>query len=565
MRNISTPACWTRILTGVCLMAIPLLTSCRAEEDEHIQGVTPDMGEYSNLTLLLNVNGDPALKTRADSDNPMGGENGNGLRQGEHHENDIDNLCVFAFNDEGMSGVAGLSDETPVKYCRYIDGIDFHPTYVNSFENDVISTEVKVTFEGRVVGRTDAFLVVANMGDLTSSVSTLSDIRDALVSKTLDRPAADDAPLADCTHFTMANAHNSRHLGGIGTKDNPYLVSIDLERTTARVDFWYAPTLSSTNKPANLPSTSLLGYKVTDRYDESLQTGWMYISHIKLMNVPQYTPYVLKRLAASESDPVEYLIDEQHVGDEAAKYVLEPYTWLKGTFGGVTYPTIYGNTFIQNVATNYQTIFTQREAVRNYTTPQNYSNGADGFNFGWSKDWISGEAYYVIDYVNENTVEQEHTNGYNTTSMLLKAKFVPKELRYKSGSVLSIREALYGETFWAMEIYDGTKREKLYFATKDAADFYAEQNPTLYTAQPVEYSNGDNYYTIWIRHDNNSDNAHIGKMEYAIVRNNIYRIGVSKVLGPGSPTPQAKENPEDVNLHIYVRNWNYMSVPTINI
>lgn len=524
------------------------------------------MGEYSNLTLVLNVNSDPRYATRDVSENPLGGEDGNGLRQGEHHENDIENLCVFAFNDPGSQGVSNLNGDTPVKYCRFVDGIDFYPTFANSFYGDKISTEVKIQFEGKIVAATDAFLVVANVGDVTSSINKLSDIRDMLVSKAkmLTRPGNDE-PLANCTSFAMANAHNSRNMGGKGTKDVPYLVSIDLERITARVDFMFASSLSDGNMPDNLPATPLLGYKVVDKYDESVQTGWLYVSHIKLMNVAQYSSYALKRLSYSESNVPEYLIDEEHFNDEASMYVVEPHTWDKGKQGVVTYEDMYGSTRIQYVANNYNSVFTTREAVRNYATPQTYPNANDGFNAGWSRDRISGEAYYVLDYINENTVEKEHTNGYNTTSLLLKTKFVPKEMYYINGTELATKAAAYGDTFWAMEVFDGTKREKLYFATKAAADLYVEQNPTLTTAAPVEYTNGDNYYTIWIRHDNNSNNALIGKMEYAIVRNNIYRIGVSKVVGPGSPTPIATENPEDINLHIYVRKWNYMSVPTINI
>ena len=563
-RYISNAISWTRTLAGACLLAAPLLFSCCNDIREWAEPIVTDQGEYSNLTLVLNVNSDPNNVTRT-SDNPMGGEDGNGLRLGEHHENDIENLCVFAFADDSRVGVSNLNAETPVKYCRFVDGIAFRPTLANSFYGDVISTEVNIQFEGKIVNGNDAFLVLANMGDVTASVTKLGQIRDLLVSKTLTRPAAPEAPLADCTLFAMANANNSRSLGGRGTKDIPYRVAIDLERITARVDFWFQPTLADDNKPTNLPSTDLLGYKVVNRYDDTDQTGWMYISHIRLMNVAQYAPYALKRLALSESDTPTYLADEEHLNDEATQYVLEPHTWDKGKVGLVTYEQLYGNTRIQYVVGNYNTVFTTREAVRNYTTPQTYPNASDGFNQGWSKDRISGEAYYVLDYINENTVEKEFTSGLNTTSLLLKTKFVPKQMYYINGMTLDTKEASYGDTFWAMEKYDGAQRVKLYFQDQAAAEMYKTIHSEATYAAPVEYTGGDNYYTIWIRHDNNGNDALIGRMEYGIVRNNIYRIGVSKVLGPGSPMPTADENPEDINLHIYVRKWNLMSVPTINI
>lgn len=560
------------LLTGACLLLVSVLASCSADSlVDPAQQENGNASETANLTLLINVNVDRTGSTRA-SDNPMGGENGNGLRPGEHHENDVEDLCLFAFADPDGKGVTGLDGSTPIKYVRYIDNVNFHPTYAQSFYSDVFTTEVQMTFEDGKVEKTDAYLVVANEGDMTAGLYTLQQVRDRLVTKTLTRPASTQ-PLADCTCFTMANASNSRFKGGYGTKVYPYQVSIDLERITARVDFMFAPTLAADNKPANLPTQPLLGYKVVDKYDNNEQTGWLYISHIKLMNVAQNMPYTLKRLALKESDAPQYLIDEEHVDDEATKYVVEPTTWNKGK-GTVTPTALYGNTRIQYVSANYQAsgFFTTREAVRNYATPQTAPNNNDGFNAGWSKDRISGEAYYVLDYLNENTVEAAHTTGLNTTSLLLKTKFVPMKMFYMNGAELAMDDAVpatkaanYGETFWAMEVMTDTRREKFYFDSKEAAEAYKDLYPEATYAAPVEFPQGDNYYTIWIRHDNNSNNALIGKMEYGIVRNNIYRIGVRLVLGPGSPMPIDTENPEDINLHIYVRKWNFMSVPTINI
>lgn len=550
------------------MLVLPLFCSCLHDSFSGCPDYTqvPDTNEYSNLTLVLNVNGDPRLISRT-SENPLGGEDGNGLRLGEHHENDIENLCIFAFADEGRDGVSGLPGNTPVKYCRYVEDVNFHPTYANTFYSNKLSTEVNIRFDGKIVHSTDAFLVLANVGDKTSEVTNLQDVRNLLVTKTLTRPASADAPLADCTQFAMANANNSTNLGGKGTETDPYKVAVDIERITARVDFWFAPTLDESNKPEGLADIPLLGYKVVDKYDNSTQLGWMYISHIKLINVAQYAPYALKRLAATETATPDYLGDEQHENDEAVKYVVEPYTWEKPK-GTLTHAMLYGNTHMLYAIQNYNqsNFFTATEAVRNYATPQTFPNNRDGFNAGWSKDsGTSGESYYVLDYINENTIAADHTSGYNTTSLLLKTKFIPNTLHYIDGTSLQTRSAQYGETFWAMEVMTADKRIKLYFATEEAANLYKSQNPSYTFAAPVEYVNGDNYYTIWIRHDNNGDDATIGKMEYGIVRNNIYRIGVERVVGPGSPAPLSVENPEDINLHIYVRKWNFMEVPTIKI
>ena len=46
------------------------------------------------------------------------------------------------------------------------------------------------------------------------------------------------------------------------------------------------------------------------------------------------------------------------------------------------------------------------------------------------------------------------------------------------------------------------------------------------------------YYNYWIRHlDNNNDNE-LGVMEFAVVRNNIYRLLITNISGLGSGTPE---------------------------
>lgn len=550
------------------MLVLPLLFSCMHDNLEDCPLSEGD-DDRTNFTLVLNVNCETQFLSRAgESENPLGGQDGNGLRPGEHHENDIDNLCVFAFANTDNLNISGLPGNTELKEACYVSNVDFKPG-LSDYIDGMFTTEVAVDFNGSITS-SDAFLVIANAGDVYNKLGggtiTLDAVRNYLIANTVT-PAA---KLSDYTLFTMANAKNSVNKGGDGSKKRPYIVSVNLERTTARVDFMFAPTLEVANKPAGDIPQNVLGYKVDDKYKvdgvgNPVQTGWMYISHIKLMNVAQYAPYALKRLGTSSND-FTYFALEAHENDEAVQYVIEPKTWAKAS-ATVDYIQLYGDTRIDYVSANYgQGVFTSREAVRAYSTPQFSPNDNDGFNAGWSEDRETHEAYYVLDYVNENTVQKEYTTGKNTTSLLLKTKFVPKELYYVVEYSLATREATYGDTFWAMEVMESNgNRYKLYFASELAAEYYRVQHPDITTAAPVKYENGDCYYTIWIRHDNNGNDALIGKMEYGIVRNNIYRIGVEKVLGPGSPTPVADENPEDVTLHIYVRKWNFMSVPTINI
>ena len=53
--------------------------------------------------------------------------------------------------------------------------------------------------------------------------------------------------------------------------------------------------------------------------------------------------------------------------------------------------------------------------------------------------------------------------------------------------------------------------------------------------RPDEDGNYYCYYIYWNRHNNNYDNTQMGIMEFATVRNNIYKLSVSKVLRLGHP------------------------------
>lgn len=69
---------------------------------------------------------------------------------------------------------------------------------------------------------------------------------------------------------------------------------------------------------------------------------------------------------------------------------------------------------------------------------------------------------------------------------------------------------------------------------------FSVYNPTENSAEGVYYC----YYIYWNRHNDNGKNAEMGPMEFATVRNNVYKLRVSKIhkLGhPGKP----EDDPDD--------------------
>lgn len=53
-----------------------------------------------------------------------------------------------------------------------------------------------------------------------------------------------------------------------------------------------------------------------------------------------------------------------------------------------------------------------------------------------------------------------------------------------------------------------------------------------------------NYYYYWNRHNDNLDPYNMGIMEFAVVRNNVYKLAVDKISRFGHPTPPDPTNPD---------------------
>ena len=64
---------------------------------------------------------------------------------------------------------------------------------------------------------------------------------------------------------------------------------------------------------------------------------------------------------------------------------------------------------------------------------------------------------------------------------------------------------------------------------------------TGYSAKDGKYYN---YYYYWNRHNDNLDNNVMGIMEFAVVRNNVYKLAVNAINRFGHPTPPDPSNPD---------------------
>ena len=99
--------------------------------------------------------------------------------------------------------------------------------------------------------------------------------------------------------------------------------------------------------------------------------------------------------------------------------------------------------------------------------------------------------------------------------------------------------------------------------TSTDPDAYTESSKSLYDNWNISYYKGGVcYFPYWIRHEDNGIQSLAGPMEFSIVRNNVYQVGVQGVNALGYPlpfttpgdTPVEEEN-VFLQVQIYVKDW----------
>lgn len=127
--------------------------------------------------------------------------------------------------------------------------------------------------------------------------------------------------------------------------------------------------------------------------------------------------------------------------------------------------------------------------------------------------------------------------GY-TTGIIIKCNLAPTRCLDESGSnVVSIPSTVY---YYNSNFYINTKAISNAGGKIPAnGDYATDTELAQYNIKRFAKSEGGNfacYYNYWIKHfDDQKDGS--GVMEYAIVRNNIYNVTITKILGIGDPNP----------------------------
>lgn len=162
--------------------------------------------------------------------------------------------------------------------------------------------------------------------------------------------------------------------------------------------------------------------------------------------------------------------------------------------------------------------------------------------------------YYIWQYAKENTIPSgadNQVNG-NTTGIVFKGEITGALVTAAAGQPIYVYEnTLYGT--WD-KVVDAAAQPNATEAFKFAVskcnnDGQPKDAETLSNAGFTGYSADKDgkyytYYYYWNRHNDNAQNTVMGTMEFAVVRNNVYKICVDNIAKFGHPTPGSTTDPD---------------------
>lgn len=529
------------VLAGVCMV---LLAAC-VDGDSVVGTNTGDNEDCMYIRLSINYDG----RVGSRASNPTPGQDGDGREPGIEDENHVYDVCVFIY-DGGDDKVNAL-DDTPIIASAYAtedqlikrntsDG----PGYLGAFSRETVPVKIP-----RIpVKNTTQAIVVANMGNiLGEGITTLGALRDRIVAQ----PWKDGATPDGCTRFTMASAQESyiTNVTG-GSQDNPIVFECNIERTMARIDFCWLKT----------PRFSTEGYDTYDvvsRIDASKKLGEVYVTNMRLFNLMQKPSYFLKRVALNVGAPMVYLGRETVFGGQANNYVIEPRTISKTVANRTNTELLadwFGDTRI-GLLTN--------EAIKTENATYPYKSRTMRF-MDFRGSTVDG---IIMGYTNENTLDAASSCAEYCTGILFETIYKPDVIYSYDKLTKTLTEnagPALGTTFTHYVAIDNVMDESknLCFLNEQEAIDYRNDHPE----QPADiktYVGGRSYYRMWIKHANDGNNEVNGKMEYGIVRNNIYRIAISAFNGPGSLLPDTDTEVNLINPYIFVKPWDVIVMPEV--
>ena len=505
--------------------------------------------------------------------NPTGGETGDGQEKGQNYENEIKSAVAFFYQGSGSYGVNSIGTTPIMAVATFNIGSYTEPG--NGIDRTYKTTPQQVDLDDGTYN----VLVVANPGTdwWTGKSLTLAEVRNHI------QTTAWTASGSDYSDFVMTSAADATLTLNSNPESDPAKATVDVERMAARLDYKAEASYTCTD-PAytgatveitgaalvnNLTAGSYLLKRVADDVNG---TNLSYLGNETAAENGAATNYVLDPWTAnkngnlygtwfmnSSSDPnwwAGYVLPGTSVSDGAETWQRIGYTLENTTAAdaaGSDYSTgvVFKATFHPQGVANYQdgaTFFVLgTHLFASMEDMMTYVYGADFSQFDAKidacNDWASVKNFAA-------SLLDNDPSGYKT---FLQGQDEAQDLA-------QVKESLKWDAYMLSECgYSASLNNGVYSVTLDQNEDISTRN-ALQSYGVRTYEDATCYYTWWVRHSNDNDDTKKGIMEYAIVRNNIYKLTVNSIYSLGGEVPGEDEN---IILDVYVNDWLLLEPETL--
>ena len=448
-------------------------------------------------------------------------------------------------------------------------------------------------------------IVVANPGMdwWTGRSLTLADVRDHI------QTTAWTASESGYSNFVMTSAADATLTLNSNPSNAPAEATVNVERMAARLDY-------KTTGPYTCDDPD---------YESNNQKATVEITGAALVNNLTAGSYLLKRVADDVNGTnLSYLGDETPNAGVQTNYVLDPWTAVKTstnnsfTIGGEakTAKDLYGEWFgdisqdpnywaayvqpgtevtvgtekWQRIGYTLENTTAAEEAGKRYSTGvvfkakfhpakvtsytnSTYTDGATFFAYGKTlyasmEDMMIG--FYGHKFNNGFSGIQNCKTWDDVKSFIESTLLGNDPSGYRDYLLKQVNDH-QGESLTQPELtsleWSNYMLNECGYSKDENGKVVLDQNSkvTRIALQPYgtrTYEDATCYYTWWVRHSNDNDDTKKGIMEYAIVRNNIYKLTVNSIYSLGGEIPEDDEN-EGIILDVYVNDWLLLPTETL--
>lgn len=562
-----------------CLLMASLAAGCAQEDID--TAPTGGGGMSASSYVSLSFASQQSTPTRS---NPTGGEQGDGQEKGQANENEIKSAVAFFYQGSGTDGV-NSSGTTPIMAVATFN-VGSYTEPGNGIDRTYTTTPQQVDLDDGTYN----VLVVANPGAdwWTGQSLTLADVRNHI------QTTAWTASESGYSDFVMTSAADATLTLESNSEDDPATAEVNVERMAARLDY---------KAEASYPCT-----------DPAYPNATVEITGAALVNNLTAGSYMLKRVASTVDGVPTYLGNETPDAGVQTNYVLDPWTAVKTSdnssftidgevktaedlygewFGNISQNPNYWADYVQpgievsdgtekwqRIGYTLENTTAADAAGSDYSTgvvfkatfhPKgvaNYQNGATFFALGTH---LFASMEDMMTYVYGADFSQfddkiDACDNWASVKTFAASLLDNDPSGYKAflqgqdeaQDLAQVKESLKWSAYMLSNCGYSASLNETYKVELDQNGIVTRNALQSYGVRT--YEDATCYYTWWVRHSNDNNDETKGIMEYAIVRNNIYKLTVNSIYSLGNDVPGEDEN---IILDVYVNDWLLLDPETL--